>query len=155
MEPTISTGGIILAAIGLLASVITASLSYVFAKSREIAMKNRQLKEEHYREFMRAMSDVALDNKSHAALDRFADSMNTITLVGGGPVVHAVMELHDWIREGNTSVERNSEEWVKRHDDLLNDVVKSMRMDLYGKHPNPNKHFPRIHLVGSGRGKNK
>ena len=61
MEP------ILVASISLFASVITASLSYHFTKKHQLKMEERQLKEEYYKSFIKALSDVAIDNYNNKA----------------------------------------------------------------------------------------
>jgi peptidoglycan/LPS O-acetylase OafA/YrhL len=62
---------VIVAMIGLLASVIAASLSYYFTKKYQLKMEERRLKEEFYKLFIKALSDVAINNKDSEAQKDF------------------------------------------------------------------------------------
>jgi peptidoglycan/LPS O-acetylase OafA/YrhL len=67
MEP------LIIAAISLFASVVTASLSYWFTKKNQMRLEERRLKEEYYKAFIKALSDVAIDNRDTAAQKRLSE----------------------------------------------------------------------------------
>ena len=139
---------IIIASIGLLSSVITASLSYYFTKKHQLKMEERRLKEEFYRSFIKALSDVAIDNEDDAAQKRLSEGFNSLLLMANANVVSKLMEFHNFVKIENTAIPRDSEEWTKKHDDLLTELVKEMRQDLFGKEKNINKFFPKVHLVG-------
>jgi hypothetical protein len=62
MDRIIFLPSVVVASVGLLASVITASLTYYFTKKHQLKMEERRLKEESYRKFIKALSDMALDN---------------------------------------------------------------------------------------------
>ena len=139
---------IVVASIGLLASVITASLSYYFTKKRQLKMGERRLKEEFYRSFIKALSDVAIDNKDDDAQKRLSEGFNSLLLMANANAVRKLMDFHDFVRIENTTILRDSEEWAKKHDDLLTELVKAMRQDLFGEEKNINKFFPKVHLIG-------
>ncbi len=67
MDKIIPLSTVIVATIGLLASVSTASLSYYFTKKHQLEMEERRLKEEFYKSFIKALSDVTIDNKDDEA----------------------------------------------------------------------------------------
>ncbi|MFA5411371.1 MAG: hypothetical protein WC321_05895 [Candidatus Omnitrophota bacterium] len=138
---------IIVATIGLLASAIAVSLTYFFTKKHQLKMEERRLKEEYYKSFIKALSDVAIDNKDEVAQKRLSEGFNSLIVIGGANVVEKLMEFHNFIRIENTNIPRNSEDWSVKHDDILNELVKAMRTDLFGNKEIKNK-FPRIHLVG-------
>ncbi len=78
---------IIFATIGLLASVVTASMSYYFTKKHELKMEERRLKEEYFKKFLKALSDVAIDNKNEKALNRLSEGFNYLLLIADAEVV--------------------------------------------------------------------
>lgn len=72
---------ILVAVLGLLASVVSASVTYYLTKKQQFSLEERRLKEEFYRNFVKALSDVAMNNSDDAAVDRLSDGFNTLTLV--------------------------------------------------------------------------
>ncbi len=144
MEP------IIIASISLLASVITASLSYYFTKKHQLKIEGRRLKEEYYKSFIKALSDVAIDNKDNEAQRRLSEGFNSLIVIGSPAVVKKLMEFHGFARRENTQIPRDSNEWATQHDNLLRDVIKEMRQDIFGKEKNIEKYLANVHLVGRG-----
>jgi len=141
---------LILAAITLFASVITASLSYWFTKKHQLRLEERRLKEEYYKAFIKALSDVAIDNQDVAAQKRLSEGFNSLIVIGSPPVVKRLMQFHDFARVENTEIPRDSNEWSLRHDKLLRELVKEMRRDIYGKEKNIDEYISNVHLVGRG-----
>ncbi len=43
------------------------------------------------------------------------------------------MDFHNFVNISNTSIPRNSDEWWKKHDILLKELIIAMRQDLFGK----------------------
>ena len=71
-----------------------------------------------------------------------ADAQNQLLLVGSADVVEKLMVFHDYIKPSN------SQNFVsEKHDELLTDLLKSMREDLY-KSKKVNLGYPIIHLTG-------
>jgi hypothetical protein len=138
---------IIVASIGLLASTITVSLTYFFTKKHQLEMEERRLKEEYYKSFIKALSDVAIDNKDDEAQKRLSEGFNSLIVIASANVVKKLMEFHNFVRIENTDIPRNSEEWSAKHDDLLTELMKAMRQDLFGRNEVIDR-FPKIHLVG-------
>jgi hypothetical protein len=143
-------GSVIVAAIALLASVLTASLSYWFAKKQQLRAEDRRLKEEYYRVFIKALSDVAIDNSDYEAQKRLSEGFNSLIVIGSPRVVERLMRFHDFARIENTSIARDSPEWSQRHDELLRDLVKEMRRDIYGEEKGVDEYISGVHLVGRG-----
>ena len=76
--------------------------------------------------------------------DEFAeldDAQNRLILVGSSEVVSNLMRFHD---KNNPSARPIS---GKEHDELLTELIKSMRVDLYGS-KKVNNGYPLIHLSG-------
>ncbi|MCB4790329.1 MAG: hypothetical protein LHV68_00415 [Elusimicrobia bacterium] len=139
---------VIIAVIGLIASVVTASLSYYFAKQQQIKIQERRLKEEYYKSFIKALSDVAIDNKSDEALIKMSEAFNSLIVMGSPEVVEKVMDFHDFVKPSNKEINRLSQEWLQKHDQLLREMVIVMRKDLFGKEKNINNYLHNVHLVG-------
>lgn len=131
---------------GLFASAFTASISYFFTKKHQLKMEERRLKEEFYKNFIKALSDVAIDNKNDDAQKRLSECFNTSLLIADANVVAKMMGFHDLIRMENIS--RNPDEWLTKHDELLTDLIIAMRKDLMGKEKIATVLFPKVHLVG-------
>lgn len=144
------SGEVITGAIGLLASTVTASLAYYFSKRQQVTSENRRIKEEFYREFIKALSDVAQDNKDQEAQSKLAEGFNTLILVGSADVVNHLMAFHDFVKRSNSEFSRDSEDWSKKHDALLTALIKTMRDDLLGSHADSAR-IVGVHLIGGKR----
>lgn len=147
MEP------IIVASISFLASVITASLSYYFTKKHQLKIEERRLKEEYYKSFIKALSDVAIDNYDEKALERLSEGFNSLIVIAGPKVVKKLMEFHEFTRAENMTIPRNSEKWSITHDALLKELVKAMREDIFGREKNIDQYISGVHLVGGKKQK--
>ncbi len=146
---------IIIASISLIASVLTASLSYYFAKKHERLSNERRLKEEFYRQFIEALNDVVIDSNDNNSQVRLSKAFNSLLLISSADVIQRLMDFHDFLRTDvaqKSPVPRDSKEWLIKHDDILNELIKAMRIDLFGAKKYSGRDFPRVHLVG-GRGK--
>lgn len=66
---------------GLFASAFTAFISYFFTKKHQMRIEERRLKEEFYKNYIKALSDVAIDNKSDEAQKRLSECFNTSLLI--------------------------------------------------------------------------
>ena len=140
----------ILAAITLFASVLTASLSYWFTKKHQLRLEERRLKEEYYKAFIKALSDAAIDNQDVTAQDRLSEGFNSLIVIGSPSVVKKLMQYHNFVRMDNTEIPRDSKEWSLRHDELLRELIKEIRLDIYGKEKDIDKYISSVHLVGRG-----
>ncbi|EMO29460.1 hypothetical protein [Leptospira noguchii] len=89
---------IIVASFSILASIITASLSYYFTKRNQNLSNERRIKEEFYRRFAKSLSDLAFDNKDREALKAFSENMNIILLIGSPSVIKALMNFHSHLQ---------------------------------------------------------
>ena len=77
-------------------------------------MEERRLKEEFYRSFIKALSDVAIDNKDDDAQKRLSEGFNSLLLMANANAVRKLMDFHDFVRIENTTILRDSEEWAKK-----------------------------------------
>lgn len=144
-----SINSLIVPTLGILASVITASLSYYFAKVQQIRSENRKLKEDFYRAFIKAVSDTAIGNEDEAARQKLSESFNTLTLVASREVVDKLMSFYE-VTKGTFGAEMSFQDYMQEHDKRLKSLVVEMRRDLFGTR-NIEKDFPNIHLVGMGK----
>ncbi len=128
--------------ISIIIAIVSAGLSYYFAKRLQINADERKLKEEYYQTYINAISKVAIDNYNKIAKDEFANAHNTLTLVGSSEVVDLAMKFHDYIKIGSSA-----NFVIDRHDEMLTNLVKAMRSDLYSN-SKVNCNYPRIHLCG-------
>ena len=142
---------IIIASISLLASVITASLSYYFTKKHQLKIEGRRRKEEYYKSFVKALSDVTISNKDSEAQRRLSEGFNSLIVIGSPTVVKKLMEFHEFVRAENLQQHRNSNEWAIQHDILLRAAIKEMRQDIFGKEKNIDDYLANVHLVGRER----
>ena len=145
-----NTEPLIVAAISLFASVVTASLSYWFTKKNQLKLEERHLKEDYYKAFIKALSDVAIDNRDVEAQKRLSEGFNSLIVIGSPPVVKKLMQFHDFARIENTGIPRESNEWALKHDELLRELVKEMRRDIYGNEKDIDRFISNVHLVGRG-----
>jgi Tfp pilus assembly protein PilO len=134
--------------IGIIVAIISAGLSYFFAKKLQINAEERKLKEKYYQDYINAVSKVPIDNNSEKAKDEFANAHNTLTLIGDSEVVSLAMDFHNYIKIGHSASFT-----IDKHDEMLTKLVKAMRKDLYSN-KKINFQYPLIHLCGSGKGEN-
>ena len=122
---------VIIATLGLLGSVLTASLSYYFTKKHQFKMEERRLKEEFYKMYVKALSKVANDNKDPIAENELVNAYNQLLLIGNPEVIQKLIGYHDLIRRDVESIPRNSQAWLEQHDKLLTEMINAMRTDLF------------------------
>lgn len=131
--------------ISVVVAIISAGLSYYFAKRQQVNADERRLKEKYYQDYINAISKVAIDNSDERAKDELANAHNTLPLIGSADVVYCAMDFHDYIKESN---KQNFS--IDEHDKKLRKLVMAMRSDLY-KTKKINNKYPPIHLCGSGK----
>lgn len=124
---------------------MTASLSYYFTKKNQLEREAMTLKFDYYKNFIEALSDAVIDQNEEAN-KRLSNGFNTLPLVANSAAVEKLMEYHLLISD--KTIDRNTEEWSKKHEQLLTELIKRMREDLHNK-KEFNDNFPNIHLVGS------
>lgn len=128
--------------IGIIVAAVSAGLTYFFAKRQQIATDESRLKEKYYLNYIEAISNIVLSNYSKKDLDQLADAQNQLLLVGNSDVVAKLMVFHDFVKASNSQNKTQ-----EKHDELLTDLLKSMRTDLY-KSKKVNHNYPVIHLTG-------
>lgn len=116
---------IIIAGITGSVSIITASLTYYFAKKLQLEKEWREAKITHYKALLTAMSGLATDgiDKSKANQD-FALAVNTVALIAPQYVVTALMDFHNEIKYSNPS------QTQAKHDRLLIRLLLLIRKDI-------------------------
>jgi len=137
---------LIIAILGVVSAVITISLTNYYSKKNQMKFEERKLKEVYYTNFIDAVSYCVVSNNSEEARDKLADSQNKLLLIGGSNVVFKLMIFHDYIKPSNSSFSS------EKHDELLTDLIKTMREDLFLS-SKINKDYPIIHLTGKNRSK--
>ena len=128
--------------IGIIVAAVSTGATYYFAKKQQISADESRLKEKYYLNYIEAVSNIVISDSSNKARDQLADAQNQLLLVGSADVVEKLMVFHDYIKPSN------SQNFVsEKHDELLTDLLKSMREDLY-KSKKVNLGYPIIHLTG-------
>jgi len=136
---------IIIAIIGLLGSLLT----YYFTKRKELAAEQRKLKQEYYKSFIKALSDVAIDNSDDDAQKRLSEGFNSLIVVSAPKVVQRLMEYHNFVRtDQNEDIARDSKQWAEKHDEILRSLIKEIRKDIYGAEKKVDVLLSKVHLVG-------
>lgn len=114
---------IVVAIIGAAVAVLT----LVYNKQKELRIKQRNLKEEKYISFLKALINVKAGKTSDAL--EVTNTLQIINLIGSNEVIEKTYEFVE-IMKGN------KEKISKSQDELYSEMIKSMRKDLYGKRYN-------------------
>ena len=133
--------------IAIVAAIITAALSYYFTKKQQILADERRLKETAYLDFIDALNHNIMDDNIEEARERLAVARNKLLLIADVDVVKNLCRFTDYI-----ACDRKGEIVQTEHNQLLTEMLKSMRKDLYGK-KHINDSYPLVAL--SGKRKNK
>ena len=135
---------IIITAIGIITAIITASLSYYYAKKNQLEADERRLKEKYYLAYIQAVSDMVVAQDREKASASMAEAQNQLLLIGSTDVVSSVLRFHDYVKPSNMEQRATTPDI---HDELLTEIMKAMRKDLY-KDKNINEGYPIVHLSG-------
>lgn len=136
---------IIIAVMGLFGSLLT----YYFTKKRELEAEQRKLKQEYYKSFIKALSDVAIDNFDDDAQKRLSEGFNSLIVISAPKVVQRLMEYHNFVRtDRGGEIERDSNQWAEKHDEILRSLIKEIRKDIYGAEKEVDAMLSEVHLVG-------
>jgi hypothetical protein len=135
--------------IGIVMAVVSAVLTYMFTKKKQILADENRLKEKYYLNYIEAISNVVVSKYHNKTRDELANAQNQLLLVGSASVVKDLMIFHNYINPYN-----NNEFDSSTHDELLTNLLKSMRIDLYKSHA-VNEDYPIIHLTGTSSNKKK
>ena len=135
---------IIIAIIGTVTTIVTAILTNYFTKKNQLKFNERQLKERYYLEYIEAISrninnitqsDDETINENHA--------FNRLVLIGSEDMINKLYKFQD-LRIRHLKYNDVSE-YNKKYDIALNDLIKAMRRDLYGKE---DKQMHNIYFLG-------
>lgn len=132
---------VVIAIVGAVVTIITAILTNYFTKKNQLRFEERKLKEEHYTNYVKAISANVLLKGESGELD---DAQNRLLLVASPEVVTALMKFYERIKPSSPPLAGSE------HDRLLTNLIKEMRADLYGTKA-VNKGYPLIHLSGLRR----
>ena len=107
------------------AALVVAAASYALSKRREREAEWRQVKLEHYREYIAGLSGIVNERATPASQARYSDAVNALLLVAPGAVLRALRSFQAEIAESNK--DRSN----ARHDALLSDLVRAIRRDIH------------------------
>jgi hypothetical protein len=106
-------------------AILVAALTFYLTKRYELRREWRQKKLDHYKEFLSAISDLAVDGiDKEKANKRLALAANTISLVAPQNVIIAWMNFHQEIKYTNPN------RTLEKHDRLLVELVLAIRRDV-------------------------
>lgn len=119
--------------LGIAATGLSASLSYSLTRKRQLEADQRRLRQDHYLKYVRAVSlNVATGGKPSAVTDT-ARAYNELLLVAVPDVVQAVKRFAIHTDPSNEQRSSDHAGWLERHNELLGDILLSMRLDLFGR----------------------
>jgi len=133
---------LIVPVVGVALAVISAGLSYFFAKRKQIHADECRLKEKYYIDLIQALSNLVIENSSENALNQLADVYNQLLLVGSSDVISAFITFKNYVNSPDREHSNDQE-----HDILLTELIMHMRRDLY-KNKGVNNRYPRVSLIG-------
>jgi hypothetical protein len=110
-------------------SLAVAVLAHLFTKRRDHESDWRKLKLEIYKEFILALSGIVAVGRGKEAQRRYADAVNSFVLIAPREVLDALYAFQDEISYRN---ERRSDH---TYEELLNDLIRAMRLDSHPKNP--------------------
>lgn len=135
---------IIIAIIGTATTIITAILTNYFTKKNQLKFEEKQLKEKYYLEYIEAISrniNNMTDNDDETINENHA--FNRLILIGSEDMINKLYKFQD-LRIRHLKYNDVSE-YDKKYTSALNDLIKAMRKDLFGK---DDKHIHDIYFLG-------
>ncbi|MEG2832509.1 MAG: hypothetical protein RR923_07055 [Bacilli bacterium] len=117
---------IVVATIGAVVAILT----LVYNRRKELKIKERNIKEEKYTMFLKALISARSGEKEELA--NITSTLQVINLIGSSNVVEKTSNFVEIMTNNKNSQISQSE--------LYNDMIKAMREDLYSK--KYNKEFP-------------
>ena len=118
---------LISAAAALIGGVVVAMANYYLSIRREHEADWRKLKFERYQEYVVSLSGVVQGRETREAKLRYADAVNSLSLVAPESVLSALHKFQDEISYVNTNRSQGE------HDRLLNILFREMRADIRPK----------------------
>jgi hypothetical protein len=131
--------------IALIAAIVSAGLTYSFTKKQQIASEERRLKETAYLDFIEALNHNVMDEDIEEARKALALARNKLLLIADAKVVCDLCKFTDYI-----AFDKAGDMQHEEHNRLLTNLLKSMRIDLYGK-KKINDNYPMVALSGKRR----
>jgi len=126
MSPTL-LGVLITAGVSAVGAIAAVIITYALTKKREHEADWRKLQFEQYRELVISLSGVVKERATPDAHRRFADAVNSMSLVG---TARSLAALSDFLAEtSHENTERNG----LREDFLLDALLRTMRSDIHPK----------------------
>lgn len=126
----------ITAGVSAVSAIIAVIITYVLTKRREHEADWRKLKFGQYQEFVLALSGTVRERATPEAHCRYADAVNSMSLVAPVRVLSALNAFQAEITYINN--QRSDE----RHDELLAALLRAMRADIHPGHLAGDKSFP-------------
>ncbi|NVJ67376.1 MAG: hypothetical protein HWE16_12890 [Gammaproteobacteria bacterium] len=111
---------VLIAVIAASASIIVASITYLFSKSKEREADWRKKKLEMYHELFSAISGIVDGDSTPEAQKQFAKSTNTLGLIASVDVIEAMQELRVATKPENR----------EKHDEVLTKFIIAVRKDM-------------------------
>ena len=133
---------VLVSIIGIVVVAVSTSLSYFFAKRKQLSADECRLKEKCYLDYIKALSDNVLIENCDDSLRQLSSAHNHILLIGNADVVRNLRHFTKLIAIDNKKGFTQEE-----HDKSLTELIKSMRIDLYKK-KEINNGYPYISLSG-------
>jgi hypothetical protein len=119
----------VVATISAASALAVAALSYAFNKRLEREAEWRQLKLDHYKEYISALSDIVGHRSTPASQARYSAAVNSMTLVAPPTVLTALYAFQDEIRVSN------QHKTSQKHDATLSALFREIRHDVHPKSP--------------------
>jgi len=118
-------------------------ITYALTRRREHEGDWRKLKFSQYQEYILALSGIVRGRASPEAHSRYADAVNSMSLVGTIEVLVALKKFQDeiaWVNQNNRKTD-------DRHDELLAMLLRAMRKDINPRRSHDDKAHP-FRLLG-------
>lgn len=110
-------------------ALAVAAITYGFNKRREREAEWRQLKLNHYKEYVSALSDVVGESSTARTQARYSAAVNLMTLVASPTVLRALYEFQDEVRASNPDRTQDG------HDVKLSALLRAIRADVHPQAP--------------------
>jgi hypothetical protein len=112
-------------AISAVATICAVIVTYYLTKKKERDSEWRKLKFGQYQEFILALSGVVRERATREGQRRYADAVNSMSIVATPEILSALMNFQREISY------KNSQRTQQKHDDLLDALIRLMREDIY------------------------
>ncbi len=123
---------IVISILGAISAIMVAVIGAVLSNKNSNTLQLRKLKEDHYISYVEALHNLAADNSSQSAIQKYTYHRDKLLIVASEEVVKNIL------RYENEAVGKDSQ----LHDEYLTDIIKSIRKDLRIK----DKSYPKVYL---------